>query len=77
MRKGEIVLLTWDDIRTDLSTDEYREPLIAYAVGCVAKQDKKTVWLKSGWYKDPEFPAKDTITIPKGCIRKIEKLGVL
>ena len=75
MRKGQIVKITWRDIREDLCTEELHDPPVAYNVGMVAKQDRKNVWVKSGWYADEkEWPSKSTAVIPKGCIDKVEVL---
>jgi hypothetical protein len=62
------------DIRTDLGTDENPIPLISYNVGVVDEVNRWWVRLKSGWYEDKEFPERDTIVIPRGCITKIERL---
>jgi len=62
------------DIRTDLSTEDNPEPLVSINVGCVDEVNRWWVRLKSGWYEDKEFPGRDTIVIPRGCITKIERL---
>jgi hypothetical protein len=75
MKQGDIVWVRWMDIRTDLSTDEYKDPIESISIGYIGKQSKKTLWLKSSWYTDgKEWPAKDTITIPKGCIEEVRIL---
>lgn len=74
MKKGDLVHITWRDIRTDLGTKEFHPTLKAYSLGMVAKQTKKEVWLKANWYDNPEFGEMDTIVIPKGTIEKVRKL---
>ena len=76
MRKGQLVRVVWRDIRTDLGTERAESPLKAVNVGCVYKQDSKTLWLKSGWYTDPDFKGMDTIVIPKGVIDRVDVLSV-
>ncbi len=75
MRKGQIVKITWRDIVTHLSVDKPQGTIEAVAVGRVVKQDRKEVCLASGWYTDLEWPDMDTITLPKGCIDRVEVLG--
>lgn len=75
MKKGDIVYVEWSDIVTNLSTDEVNEPIKAIAVGKVLCNRGKRVVLTSGWYEDEEnWPSKDTITLPKGCIDSVEVL---
>jgi hypothetical protein len=68
--KGEMVFITWDDIRTDLSTEERAVPLVTYSIGEVDESNRYFIRLKTGWYEDSEFPAIDSIVIPRGCIRE-------
>ena len=77
MRKGDMVRVVWQDIVTELSADELADTVTAIHVGVVEKQSKKTLWLKNGWYEDEkEWPSKDGIAIPKGCIDSVEVLEV-
>lgn len=73
-RKNTIVLLTWDDIRTDLSTNEEPKPITSYSVGMVDESNRHYIRLKSSWYEDKDFPEKDTIVIPRGCVREVREL---
>ena len=73
MRKGQIVKITWRDICCHLGVDQPQRTIEAVAVGKVVSQDKKEVCISSGWYTDgSEWPAMDTISMPKGCIDKVE-----
>jgi len=75
VKKGDIVYVEWRDICTHLSEDGFPDALDAVAVGRVVKQNRATLWLASGWYKkEKEWPSKDLITLPKGCIMKVEVL---
>jgi len=74
MKRGDLVFIEWDDIRTDLSTEEDSVPLKAIAVGEVHQLAKQWVRLRSGWYVNPEWKIKDTIVIPRGCITKVRVL---
>ena len=75
MKKGDIVWIEWSDITTNLSTEVIPEPIPSIAVGRVLCMRGKRVVLTSGWYVDEkEWPAKDTITLPKGCIDRVEVL---
>ena len=75
MRKGQIVLIRWMDIVTNLSTADIQEPIEAWAVGRVICNRGKRVVLASGWYTDDaDWPEKDTATIPKGCIEEVRVL---
>lgn len=84
MRKGQLVKIKWMDITTNLSTPDIDEPLVTYAVGRVICSNKKMeghktrfVVLTSGWYENQkDWPERDTITIPKGCIETVEVLEV-
>ena len=74
-RKGDVVMVKWQDIVTELSSDKPTDTIEAVSVGRVESCRGKTVRLTSGWYTDEEnWPEKDTIAIPKGCIDSVEVL---
>ena len=77
MKRGDYIFVKWMDIRTDLSVEEPQEPIEAVHIGCVERVNKKNLWLKSGWYTDPEWKSMDMIVIPRGCIEEILKLEVV
>jgi len=77
MRKGQLVLVEWSDIRADLCTSGNPEPLVTLSIGRVESCRGKFVRLVNGWYEDEEFPERDTIVIPKGCITKVSVLEVV
>ena len=77
VKKGDMVRVKWQDIVTELSADELSDTILAVHVGVVEKQSGKTLWIKNGWYEnEADWPSKDGIAIPKGCIDTIEKLKV-
>ena len=71
-KKGQLVLITWDDIRVDPCTEGNPEPIVSKSMGMVDATNRWWVRLANSWYEDVEFEqCRDTIVIPRGCIRNI------
>lgn len=75
MKKGTLVLVTWEDITASLHSEEDLLPAPAEAVGWVESDTKKYLRLITCRYLDDRKLA-DRICIPTGCVVKKEILCV-
>ena len=76
MKKGTLVKITCQDIVTELSGEKPPCTIEAVSIGRLECQKGKTYRLCSCWYtNEKDWPSKDWIAIPKGCVDKIEVLA--
>jgi hypothetical protein len=73
MLKGTRVYIEFDDISADLHTPDQLDCVVAMVCGWVLSDTKRYVRIATCLYKDG-CDYKDRMTIPKGCIVKMEKI---
>ena len=75
-KKGDIVMIQWQDPETDAGWFEADDlpPLdIVVSCGIFIKEDEKTLWVASSYHEGTKEFA-DKMTYPKGCILHVETI---
>tara|TARA_R100001510_G_C7624846_1_gene184911 strand:+ start:255 stop:488 length:234 start_codon:yes stop_codon:yes gene_type:complete len=72
-KKGDRVLVEWEDIVADLHSEDEIEPAKAQSVGWIESKTKRYIRLTTSKYLDKSKVA-DRIVIPMGCVNNIEKI---
>lgn len=78
-KRGDMVLVHWDDIheKSEWDSQEHPEPSVVnvQSVGWVSRWGKLVVLVRTyGTWPDKSRQAGDSMTIPRGCITKVEIL---
>ena len=73
MRKGTRVEVVFDDITAELHTDRDLECAVGVVVGWILSDTKRCLKLITSEYKKG-CDYKDRMTLPKGCITKMEEI---
>lgn len=74
IKKGDRVLVVWNDIKAILHSEEPIEPALAETVGWVDAQSPTWLRLTTTRYVGELDDLKDLIVIPKGCIQNVERI---
>ena len=70
-KKGDRVLVEWEDIVADLHSENKIEPSAAESVGWIESLTKRYIRLTTSRYLEDEVLA-DRIVIPIGCVKNIK-----